>query len=137
MPTQSQITMHSCDEGWSAIGEWTGVPLRFLLDHVGLQRGAQYLVFHCMDKIAGEHVFGSFDVLDAVHPQTILAHTMNGQPLPTRHGAPLRLRMELQIGYKQYKHIDQITAVRNLEAVGNGGVGGLWEEHGAQWYAGL
>ena len=136
MPARTQITMHSCDEGWSAIGEWTGVPLRHLLEYAGLKPTARYVAFHCMDKIAGEHVFGSLDLLDAFHPQTILAHTMNGQILPPRHGAPLRLRMELQIGYKQLKHIDRITVLDSLDTVGKGH-GGLFEQYGYQWYAGL
>lgn len=136
MPSRTQITMHSCDEGWSAIGEWTGVPLRYVLEYVGLKQSAKYVVFHCMDKVAGQHVFDSLDLLDAFHPQTILAHSMNGAPLPPRHGAPLRLRMELQIGYKQLKHIDQISVVSSLDDVGKGH-GGLYEQYGYQWYAGL
>jgi DMSO/TMAO reductase YedYZ molybdopterin-dependent catalytic subunit len=136
MPSRTQITMHSCDEGWSAIGEWTGVPLRYLLDHAGLKPSAQYVAIHCMDRIGGEHVFGSIDLLDAFHPQTILAHSMNGKPLPPRHGAPVRLRMELQIGYKQLKHIDRITVLSSLDTVGKGH-GGFFEQFGYQWYAGL
>jgi DMSO/TMAO reductase YedYZ molybdopterin-dependent catalytic subunit len=136
MPTRTQITMHSCDAGWSSIAEWTGVPLRFVLERVGLQSSAKYVVFHCLDKVLGEHVFGSIDLLDAFHPQTILAHTFNGQTLPPQYGAPLRLRMELQIGYKQFKHIEHISVVNNLDHVGKGR-GGLYEQYGYQWYAGL
>jgi DMSO/TMAO reductase YedYZ molybdopterin-dependent catalytic subunit len=136
MPTRTQVTMHSCDAGWSSIAEWTGVPLRFILERVGLQRSAKYVVFRCLDKVLGEHVFGSIDLLDAFHPQTILAHAFNGQTLPPKYGAPLRLRMELQIGYKQFKHIEQISVVSSLEDVGKGR-GGLYEQYGYQWYAGL
>jgi DMSO/TMAO reductase YedYZ molybdopterin-dependent catalytic subunit len=136
MPVRSQITMHSCDEGWSAIGQWTGVPLAWLLAQVEPTAGARFVVFHCMDTIAGQKVYGSLDMLDAVHPQTILAHGFNGGPLPVGHGAPLRLRMELQIGYKQLKHIDRISVVSSLASLGKGR-GGLFEDYGYQWYAGL
>ena len=136
MPRRSQITMHSCDEGWSAIGQWTGVPLSWLLGTVEPMPQARYVVFHCMDKIAGQNVYGSLDWLDAMHPQTILAHGFNGGPLPPQHGAPLRLRMELQIGYKQLKHIDRISVVNSLDKFGKGR-GGLFEDYGYQWYAGL
>jgi DMSO/TMAO reductase YedYZ molybdopterin-dependent catalytic subunit len=136
MPSRTQITMHSCDEGWSAIGQWTGVPLAWLLAYAEVMPQARYVVFHCMDKIAGQQVYGSLDMLDAVHPQTIVAHNFNGTALPVRHGAPLRLRMELQIGYKQLKHIDRISIVNSLSSFGKGG-GGLFEDYGYQWYAGL
>jgi DMSO/TMAO reductase YedYZ molybdopterin-dependent catalytic subunit len=136
MPSRTQITMHSCDAGWSAIGQWTGVQLRALLDAAGLQDKARYVVFYCMDKIAGQGIYGSIDLLDAYHPQTILAHSLNGEPLPTKNGAPLRLRVELQIGYKNLKHINRISVVESLDNIG-GGAGGLFEDMGYQWYAGL
>lgn len=131
---RTQITMHSCDEGWSAIGQWSGVPLRWLLEAAGLQEKARYIVFYCMDRIGGQNVYGSIDILDAFHPQTILAHSFNGEPLPPKHGAPLRLRIELQIGYKHLKHIDRIIAVENLDDFGQG-AGGIFEDYGFQWYA--
>jgi len=136
MPARTQITMHSCDEGWSAIGQWTGVPMAWLLERLELMPRARFVVFYCMDRITGQQVYGSLDLLDAFHPQTILAHGFNGQALPVRHGAPLRLRMELQIGYKQLKHIDRISVVDSLAAIG-AGRGGLFEDNGYQWYAGL
>jgi DMSO/TMAO reductase YedYZ molybdopterin-dependent catalytic subunit len=135
MPVRTQITMHSCDAGWSAIGQWSGVPLGWLLAHVGLMPRARYVVFHAMDKIGGQHLFDSIDLFDAFHPQTILAHRFNGAPLPVGHGAPLRLRLELQIGYKNLKHIERITVVDSLEKIA-AGRGGFYQSYGYQWYAG-
>jgi DMSO/TMAO reductase YedYZ molybdopterin-dependent catalytic subunit len=135
MPVRTQITMHSCDAGWSAIGQWSGVPLGWLLAHVGLMPQARYVVFHAMDKIAGQHLFDSIDLFDAFHPQTILAHRFNGAPMPVGHGAPLRLRVELQIGYKNLKHIDRISVVDSLAKIA-AGRGGFYQTYGYQWYAG-
>jgi DMSO/TMAO reductase YedYZ molybdopterin-dependent catalytic subunit len=135
MPTRTQITMHSCDAGWSAIGQWSGVRLGWLLAHVGLLPQAKYIVFHAMDKIAGQPIFDSIDLFDAFHPQTLLAHRFNGADLPVRHGAPLRLRLELQIGYKNLKHIERISVVDSLAQVARGR-GGFYQSYGYQWYAG-
>jgi DMSO/TMAO reductase YedYZ molybdopterin-dependent catalytic subunit len=135
MPSQSQITMHSCDEGWSAIGEWTGVQLSRVLALSGILPEARYVVFRCLDTIKGVPMYGSIDLLDAVHPQTILAYEMNGAPLPVRHGAPLRLRVELQIGYKNMKHLKSIELVKSFVEIGKG-CGGTAEDAGYQWYAG-
>ena len=135
MPARSQITMHSCDFGWSAIAEWTGVQLSRILSLAGVLPQARYVVFRCLDTMGGKHVWGSLDLLDAIHPQTILAYAMNGQPLPVGHGAPLRLRIELQIGYKNLKHLSSIELVDSLENIG-AGMGGIFEEDGYAWYAG-
>jgi DMSO/TMAO reductase YedYZ molybdopterin-dependent catalytic subunit len=138
LPARTQITMHTCDEGWSAIGQWTGVPLARLLALAGLRPEARYVVFHCLDKINidGNYYYESLDLFDALHPQTILAYGMNGQPLPVGHGAPLRLRVELQIGYKNAKYVDRIEVVDRLDAIGSGR-GGWWEDYDkAVWYAG-
>ena len=137
MPQRTQITLHSCDMGWSAIGQWSGVPLRWLLEHVGIRDRGRYVAFFCLDRlVGGGHIYSSIDRLDAFHPQTILAHQMNGQALPKRHGAPLRLRTELQIGYKQSKHIDRVVVVESLSGLGKG-FGGTYEDLGYQWYAGM
>ncbi|MCW1384228.1 molybdopterin-binding protein [Novosphingobium sp. KCTC 2891] len=136
-PARTQITRHDCVEGWSAIGEWTGVPLGLLLKRAGLSSNARYIVFHCADDYAGQPYYESIDLVDAFHPQTILAHTMNGQPLSVGHGAPLRLRVERQLGYKQAKYVMRIEAVATLAGI-HGGKGGYWEDHsGYQWYAGI
>lgn len=145
MPERTQITMHSCDSGWSAIGQWSGVQLGYILNLAGIQDRARYIYFQCMDKISadskqekiiGKNIYGSIDLLDAYHPQTILAHSMNGKPLPKEHGAPLRLRLELQLGYKNLKHINRIVVTESLNDFGDGS-GGIFEEVGYQWYAGL
>jgi len=136
-PQRTQITRHDCVEGWSAIGEWTGVPLALLLRHAGISSTAQYIVFHCADDFSGTPFYESIDVVEAFHPQTILAHTMNQQPLSVGHGAPIRLRAERQLGYKQAKYVMKIEAVALLDGI-YGGKGGYWEDHsGYQWNAGI
>lgn len=138
MPSRTQITLHNCDEGWSAIGQWTGVELGHVLSLAGLRPEARYVVFHCLDKINmdGNYYYESLDLLDALHPQTVLAYGMNGKPLPIGHGAPLRLRVELQIGYKNAKFVDRIEVVDRLNSIGKGR-GGWWEDFDrAVWYAG-
>jgi DMSO/TMAO reductase YedYZ molybdopterin-dependent catalytic subunit len=136
-PQRTQITRQDCVEGWSAIGEWTGVPLALLLRQAQLSDKAQYIVFHCADDFSGVPYYESIDLIDAMHPQTILAHTMNRQPLPVGHGAPIRLRVERALGYKQAKYIMRIEAVASLAGI-HGGKGGYWEDHsGYQWFAGI
>ena len=137
MPARTQITRHDCVEGWSAIGKWTGVPLSALLAQVTLLPAARYLVLHCADDFSGDAYYESIDLVDAFHPQTILAHTMNDQPLSVGHGAPLRLRVERQLGYKQAKFVMRIEMRASLAGL-YGGKGGYWEDHsGYQWYAGI
>lgn len=137
MPARSQITRHDCVEGWSAIGKWTGTPLAQVLNVVGLRPEARYLVFHCADDFRGTGYYESIDLVDAFHPQTILAWGMNDADLPVGHGAPLRLRVERQLGYKQAKFVMRIEAVSGLAAIGRG-KGGFWEDvAGYQWYAGI
>lgn len=136
-PQRTQITRHDCVEGWSAIGEWTGVPLGLLLRQAQISPSAQYIVFHCADDFSGVPYYESIDLIDAMHPQTILAHTMNRQPLPVGHGAPVRLRVERALGYKQAKYVMKIEAVETLAGI-HGGGGGYWEDHsGYQWFAGI
>jgi DMSO/TMAO reductase YedYZ molybdopterin-dependent catalytic subunit len=137
MPARSQITRHDCVEGWSAIGKWTGVPLKLLLDQAGVSQAARYVVFHCADSFGSKPYYESIDLIDAYHPQTILAWGMNDAMLPVGHGAPLRLRVERQLGYKHAKYVMRVEAVRDLAAIG-GGKGGYWEDTtGYQWYAGI
>ena len=139
LPARSQITRHDCVEGWSAIGGWTGVPLGLLLKSAGLLPQARYIVFHCADNLGGGDngmYYESIDLKDAFHPQTILAYAMNGQPLPVTHGAPLRVRIERQLGYKMAKYVMGVEAVANYAHVGSGR-GGFWEDRGYQWYAGI
>lgn len=138
MPRRTQITRHDCVEGWSAIGKWTGVPLKLLLDLAGLRAGARYIVFHCADDMGGGTAYyESIDLIDAFHPQTILAWAMNDALLPVRNGAPLRLRVERQLGYKHAKYVTRIEAVASLTGIGLG-KGGFWEDRAQyEWYAGI
>ncbi len=137
MPSRTQITRHDCVEGWSAIGKWTGVPLSAVLDKARLTDKARYIVFHCADDFRGTNYYESIDLDDAFHPQTILAYGMNDDVLSLGHGAPLRLRVERQLGYKQAKFVMRIQAVESLEQIG-GGRGGYWEDVGNyNWYAGI
>lgn len=139
-PTQTQITKHDCVEGWTAIAEWTGVRLETLLDEAGLKPEARYIVFHCFDALdqteGGDRYYESIDLIDARHPQTLLAWAMNGATLPVPHGAPLRLRVERQLGYKHAKYIKRIEAVASLDGIG-GGKGGYWEDRGYEWFAAI
>jgi DMSO/TMAO reductase YedYZ molybdopterin-dependent catalytic subunit len=137
-PARTQITRHDCVEGWSSIGKWTGARLEPLIDKAGLKPQARFLVFHCADSLAvgGDKYYESIDLIDARHPQTILAYEMNDAPLTVRHGAPLRLRVERQLGYKHAKYLLRIEAVDSLEGFGQG-KGGYWEDRGYEWYAGI
>jgi DMSO/TMAO reductase YedYZ molybdopterin-dependent catalytic subunit len=138
MPTRSQITRHDCVEGWSAIGKWTGVPLKLLLDAAGLRPGARYAVFHCADTAGdGALYYESIDLIDAYHPQTILAWALNDEVLGVPNGAPLRLRVERQLGYKHAKYVERIELVSSLAGI-RGGKGGYWEDKSSyEWYAGI
>lgn len=140
MPARTQITRHDCVEGWSAIGQWTGVPLRHLMSLVQPQRAARYVVLHCADAFNDDGVetpyYESIDLQDADHPQTLLAYGLNDQPLPVTNGAPLRLRVERQLGYKHAKYVMRLELVADFAHIG-GGKGGYWEDQGYQWYAGI
>ncbi|TNC61955.1 molybdopterin-dependent oxidoreductase [Rubellimicrobium roseum] len=136
-PSRTQITRHDCVEGWSCIAEWTGVPLSRLLSEAGLRPEARFVVFRCMDTIerglSGNVLYWeSLALRDALHPQTILAYGINGGALPVPNGAPLRLRVERQLGYKMPKYLRGIEVVADLP-----GQGGYWEERGYDWYAGI
>ncbi|AIT80013.1 MULTISPECIES: molybdopterin-dependent oxidoreductase [Novosphingobium] len=137
LPQRKQITRHDCVEGWSAIGQWQGPRLAQVLDLARLKPEAQYIVFHCADLYRGRPYYESIDLVDAFHPQTILAWQMNGRPLEQQHGAPLRLRVEKQLGYKHAKFVTRIEARASLDGL-YGGRGGYWEDQGAYaWYAGI
>jgi DMSO/TMAO reductase YedYZ molybdopterin-dependent catalytic subunit len=137
MPQRAQITRHDCVEGWSAIGKWQGPRLGTLLDFARIAPAARYLVFHCADLMGSTPYYESIDLVDAYHPQTILAWAMNDAPLTVGHGAPVRLRVERQLGYKHAKYVMRVEAVASLAAIG-GGKGGYWEDsNGYQWYAGI
>ena len=146
LPSRTQITRHDCVEGWSGIGQWTGVQLGLLLHSAGMLPGAKYVVFSCADNLDGEpskggqqspgQYYESRGLADAVHPQTLIAYNLNGQPLDVGHGAPLRLRVERQLGYKQAKYLQGVTVTDSLAHI-SGGQGGYWEDRGYEWYAGI
>jgi DMSO/TMAO reductase YedYZ molybdopterin-dependent catalytic subunit len=131
MPSRTQITHHNCEQGWSAIAEWKGVPLSRVLERVGTLPQSRYIVFHCTDGW-----WDSLDMNDALHPQTLLTYGMNGRELPVPHGGPVRLRVERQLGYKSLKYVKSIEAVASLEGFGDG-TGAMVTAYGYSWYAGI
>lgn len=131
LPARTQITHQACEEGWSFIAEWTGVPLADMLNVVGVRPEARYVVFFPFDES-----WDSIDMGDAWHPQTLLAYAMNGEELPTAHGAPLRLRVARQLGYKSVKYLSRITVTDTLKNIGSGR-GSISPEIGYSWYAGI
>jgi DMSO/TMAO reductase YedYZ molybdopterin-dependent catalytic subunit len=137
MPARTQITRHDCVEGWSAIGKWHGPKLGALLSAAGLQSTARYVVFTCADLYRGTPYYESIDLVDAFHSQTILAWALNDRVLDVAHGAPVRLRVERQLGYKHAKYVMAIDAVASLAGIGKG-KGGYWEDNvDYDWYAGI
>lgn len=123
MPARTQITRHSCEEGWNAVAEWTGVPLQTVLLAAGIFPTARFVNFYAFDGYQD-----SIDMIDAFHPQTILAYGMNGKALPIQHGAPLRLRVETQIGYKSMKFLKRVVVTDKYVDPGDSG----WA-----WYTGI
>ncbi len=128
LPSRTQITRHTCEEGWTAIGQWTGVPLSVVLDAAGILPSARFVVFYSYDDWVD-----SIDLLDALHPQTILAYGMNGRDLPIPHGAPVRLRVERQIGYKSMKYLKRIVVTDTFDDGGKKGN----IQNGWAWYNGI
>jgi DMSO/TMAO reductase YedYZ molybdopterin-dependent catalytic subunit len=122
-PSRKQITRHTCEEGWTAIAEWTGVPLSVVLTNAGILPTARFVNFYAYDGVVE-----SIDMLDAFHPQTILAYGMNGRSLPVPHGAPVRLRVEKQVGYKSLKFLERIVVTDEFVDMGDNG----WA-----WYVGM
>ena len=131
-PRRSQITHLACEEGWSYIAEWAGVPLSHVLDVVGTLPQARYVVYRSMQDGWWE----SIDMADALHPQTLVTYAMNGGPLPVPFGGPLRLRVPRQLGYKSVKYITSLTITDNLKHFGKG-LGSASPEGGYAWYAGI
>jgi DMSO/TMAO reductase YedYZ molybdopterin-dependent catalytic subunit len=139
LPARTQVTRHDCVEGWSVIGKWTGVQLARVLNLAGPLPRARFVVFHCadpMDSTPRSTYYESLDLAEAYHPQTILAYGLNDEPLPVANGAPLRLRVERQLGYKHAKYLVHIALVERLDGI-RGGKGGYWEDLGYEWYAGI
>jgi DMSO/TMAO reductase YedYZ molybdopterin-dependent catalytic subunit len=141
LPSRTQITRHDCVEGWSCIGEWTGVQLALILAAAKPKQDARYVVFFCADPMAaagdpGHFYYEILGLTEATHPQTILAYQMNGVDLTVEHGAPVRIRAERQLGYKQPKYVERIVLVDDLKSI-EGGKGGYWEDQGYTWYGGI
>ena len=139
LPSRTQITRHDCVEGWSAIGKWKGAKLSALLDMVHPLSAARYVMFYCADPMeenGASPYYESIDMDDAFHPQTLLAYELNDKALPIPNGAPLRLRVERQLGYKHAKYIMRIELVERFDHIA-GGKGGYWEDNGYEWYAGI
>lgn len=138
LPSRTQITRHDCVEGWSAIGKWKGAKLSALLEQVKPTAQARYVVFYCADPMddMGSRYYESIDMLDAYHPQTILAYELNDEPLPIKNGAPIRVRIERQLGYKMAKYVMRMELVESFADIA-GGKGGYWEDRGYEWYAGI
>ena len=130
-PSRSQITEQTCEEGWSFVAEWTGVPLSHLMNLTGVLPKARYVVFFPFDDS-----WDSIDMADSWHPQTLIAYAMNGQPLPTDHGAPARLKVPRQLGYKSVKYLARITVTDSLKGIGSGR-GSSAPDFGYSWYAGI
>jgi DMSO/TMAO reductase YedYZ molybdopterin-dependent catalytic subunit len=139
LPSRTQITRHDCVEGWSAIGKWKGARLAALLAAVRPRPRARFAVFHCADPMESDGTnpyYESIDLEEALHPQTILAYELNDRTLPIPNGAPLRLRVERQLGYKHAKYVMRIELVESFERI-RGGKGGYWEDQGYEWWAGI
>ena len=128
LPSRTQITRHVCEEGWSAIAQWTGVPLRTVLETAGILPTARFVVLYSYDDWAV-----GIDLFDALHPQTILAYGMNGRDLPIPHGAPVRLRLETQLGQKSVKYLQRIVVKDEFD---DGGAQGEIQ-NGWAWYMGI
>jgi len=131
MPSRSQITMLTCEEGWSFIAEWIGVPLAHVLSLVFPNSGAKWVVFYPFDDF-----WGSIDMPEALHPQTLLSYGMNGKDLSPDHGAPIRLRIPRQLGYKNLKFLNRISVTDDIKKIGDGN-GSAAPEIGYSWYAGI
>jgi DMSO/TMAO reductase YedYZ molybdopterin-dependent catalytic subunit len=130
-PSSTHITHQACEEGWSFIAEWTGVPLSYVLNLVGVSPRAKYVAYFSFDEN-----WDSLDMPEAFHPQTLLAYGMNGAELPTGHGAPLRMRVPRQLGYKSVKYLARVTVTDTLKNIGKG-LGSISPEVGYSWYAGI
>jgi DMSO/TMAO reductase YedYZ molybdopterin-dependent catalytic subunit len=142
MPARTQITRHDCVEGWSCVGEWTGVQLSRVLALALPKKKARYVVFYCMDPMMSGSLgptpfyYETLDLLEATHPQTLLAYKLNGEDLQIAHGAPVRVRAERQLGYKQPKYVERIELVESYEQI-QGGKGGYWEDQGYEQWGGI
>jgi DMSO/TMAO reductase YedYZ molybdopterin-dependent catalytic subunit len=131
-PARSHITMIGCEEGWTYIAQWTGVPVSHILELVGAKAEARYVVYRAFQK----EWWDSIDMADALHPQTLITYGMNDHELPVPFGGPLRMRVSRQLGYKNVKYINRLTVTDDLKQFGKG-LGSASPEAGYAWYAGI
>jgi DMSO/TMAO reductase YedYZ molybdopterin-dependent catalytic subunit len=131
-PSRSQITEVVCEEGWSYIAEWHGVPLSYILDLVGAHPQAKYVFYFSIEPDWWE----SMDMADALHPQTFITYGMNGAELPVGNGGPLRMRLPRQLGYKSVKFVNRLIVTDDVKKFGKG-LGSVSPEGGYAWYAGI
>jgi DMSO/TMAO reductase YedYZ molybdopterin-dependent catalytic subunit len=124
LPQETQITRLVCVEGWSAIGKWTGTPLRDFLRRVGADTRAKYVWFRCAEGYST-----SIDMPTALHPQTQITLQFDGEVLPRKYGFPLKIRMPTKLGFKNPKYVMEM-------AVTNKYLGGYWEDQGYNWFSG-
>ncbi len=132
LPMRSQITHLACEEGWSYIAEWIGVPLSSVLEAAGVLPQAKYVVYQSLEP----EIWDSVDMADALHPQTLVTFGMNGGELPVGNGGPLRLRVPRQLGYKSVKYLSRLTVTDDITKFGKG-LGSVSPEYGYAWYAGM
>jgi DMSO/TMAO reductase YedYZ molybdopterin-dependent catalytic subunit len=125
LPQETQITRLICVEGWSAIGKWTGVPLRAFLERIGADLTARYVHFACAEGYSS-----SIDMPTALHPQTQMTLKFDGEVLPTRFGFPMRIRIPTKLGFKNPKHVVGLAVLNHY-------TGGYWEDQGYNWFSGL
>jgi DMSO/TMAO reductase YedYZ molybdopterin-dependent catalytic subunit len=131
LPARTQITHQACEEGWSFIAQWTGAPLSTVLERVGMRPNAKFVFYFSIDDW-----WDSIDMNEALHPQTLLAYEMNGQDLPLDHGAPARMKVPRQLGYKNMKFLTKLTVTDTAADIGDG-LGSIAPGFGYAWFAGI
>lgn len=131
-PSHSQITEVVCEEGWSYIAEWNGLPLSYILNLVGAHPQAKYVFYFSIEPDWWE----SMDMADALHPQTFVTYGMNGADLPVGNGGPIRIRLPRQLGYKSVKFLNRLIVTDDVKKFGKG-LGSVSPEEGYAWYAGI
>lgn len=137
MTQRRNITRHDCVEGWSVVAQWDGVRVADVLAAVRPRADAKFVVFHSLDRDQqGSPYYESLNLEQATHPQALLALRMNGKPIHPDHGAPVRLRVPTQLGYKSAKWVSRVEVVGTLATL-YGGKGGYWEDQGYEWFAGI
>src|SRR5437899_7040914 len=125
LPQEKQITRHVCVEGWSAIGSWTGTPLRDFLTRVGADLTAKYVWFQCAEGYSN-----TIDMPTALHPQTQMTFKFDDEILPRKYGFPMKIRIPTKLGFKNPKYVMGMHVM-------NQDLGGYWEDRGYNWFSGI